>query len=552
MNKLSDIKINIIIALIAAVILIPFLGNVHLFDWDEINFAECAREMIVTKDYLRVQIDYQPFWEKPPLFIWCQALSMNLFGVNEFAARLPNALIGIISLLVLFNIGKKIIDTEFGITWVLVYLGSFLPHFYFRSGIIDPMFNFFMFLSIYLIFRNYLYQNKNRTTIVLAGLCSGLAVLTKGPVGFLLPSITYFIFWIVKRHEIKLPIVDAILFAISASFVSLIWFGLETTSHGLSFITEFIKYQIRLLTTGEASHGGPFYYHFFVLLIGCFPASVFIFDFFKKKEYLQKEQNDFRVLMVILLFVVFIIFSIVKTKIVHYSSLAYYPMTFLAASSIYFMIKKKIILKVWHYVALIFLGLLFAILFIGVPLLFIYRQRILPYITDKFVQGNLSMIVPWNGYEFLIGVLFLIGIIISIICLRKQKIKYGLYLLFLNVIIVIFLFLPVAMPKIEKHVQGAVIDFYESIINKDVYVNVFGMKSYAHLFYSKKKYENSAASLNMTQNDYEVWLKEGKVDKPVYFICKIQDKDDCMRLPDIELIKEEGGFVFFRRMPSKR
>ena len=45
------------------------------------------------------------------------------------------------------------------------------------------------------------------------------------------------------------------------------------------------------------------------------------------------------------------------------------------------------------------------------------------------------------------------------------------------------------MPKIEKHVQGAVIDFYESIINKDVYVNVFGMKSYAHLFYSKKKYE---------------------------------------------------------------
>ena len=44
------------------------LGNVHLFDWDEINFAESAREMIESGDYLRVQINYLPFWEKPPFF----------------------------------------------------------------------------------------------------------------------------------------------------------------------------------------------------------------------------------------------------------------------------------------------------------------------------------------------------------------------------------------------------------------------------------------------------------------------------------------------------
>jgi len=44
------------------------LGHVHLFDWDEINFAESAREMISSGDYMRVQINYSPFWEKPPLF----------------------------------------------------------------------------------------------------------------------------------------------------------------------------------------------------------------------------------------------------------------------------------------------------------------------------------------------------------------------------------------------------------------------------------------------------------------------------------------------------
>ena len=61
------------IIVFAALFLLPFLGSVHLFDCDEINYAESAREMIVTGDYLTVQIDFEPFPEKPPLFFWLQA-----------------------------------------------------------------------------------------------------------------------------------------------------------------------------------------------------------------------------------------------------------------------------------------------------------------------------------------------------------------------------------------------------------------------------------------------------------------------------------------------
>jgi 4-amino-4-deoxy-L-arabinose transferase-like glycosyltransferase len=84
------------------VLFVPFLGQVHLFDWDEINFAEAAREMIVTGDWLNVQINYEPFWEKPPLFIWLQACSMSIFGVNEYAARFPNVVIGLVTLFILY------------------------------------------------------------------------------------------------------------------------------------------------------------------------------------------------------------------------------------------------------------------------------------------------------------------------------------------------------------------------------------------------------------------------------------------------------------------
>ena len=146
MNKyLSDRLIQVLIVIIAILLYIPFLGHVNLFDWDEINFAEAAREMIVTKNYLTVQIDFQPFWEKPPLFIWMQVLSMKAFGINEFAARFPNAVCGVITLLVLFHIGRKLRNNYFGLTWALVYTCSILPFFYFKSGIIDPWFNLFVF-----------------------------------------------------------------------------------------------------------------------------------------------------------------------------------------------------------------------------------------------------------------------------------------------------------------------------------------------------------------------------------------------------------------------
>ena len=134
---------------LALLFFFPFLGSVHLFDWDEINFAECAREMVHTGEWMRPQIDFEAFWEKPPMFLWMQALSMKLFGVNEFAARFPNAVCGWATLLLVFYIGNRLHDRMFGWLWALAWLGSLLPHLYFRSGIIDPWFNFFIFTGLY-------------------------------------------------------------------------------------------------------------------------------------------------------------------------------------------------------------------------------------------------------------------------------------------------------------------------------------------------------------------------------------------------------------------
>ena len=128
---------------------IPGLGGVHLFDWDEINFAELAREMTVTGRYLQLQINFETFTEKPPLFFWLQAISMTIFGIGEFAARFPNALLGMVVVPFIYISGKFLIDRRFGFIWAMCWFGSVLPFLYFKSGIIDPYFNFFIFSGLF-------------------------------------------------------------------------------------------------------------------------------------------------------------------------------------------------------------------------------------------------------------------------------------------------------------------------------------------------------------------------------------------------------------------
>ena len=554
-----------------------------MFDWDEINFAEAAREMLITGDYFRVTIDYQPFWEKPPLFIWLQALAMSVFGVNEFAARLPNALCGIATLIVIFNIGKKLYDKNFGIYWVLVYAGSFLPHFYFMSGIIDPLFNLFIFLGIYYISgsssppptcltgrqappkggeshraRNPLHQlykqmrgQERRCYLpigegrggaaLFSGIFIGLAILTKGPVALLIFLLCVFIYEIFNKFRFNYSFREILLFTIAITVVSFLWYGVELIRNGIGFFKEFILYHLRLFQTGDAGHGQPFYYHFIVLLIGCLPASVLIFKSFSKQKTDNDVQSNFKKWMIILFWVVLLLFSIVKTKILHYSSLCYFPLTFLAAYYIYNLIHKNVRwAKALSYL-LIIIGGLFAIALAAIPFAMINKEALYSYIKDDFAIASLSADVHWTGFESIPGIAYLVIIGVVIALLNKEQYKQAFLTLFISSTLITNLTIKIITPKIERFTQGAAIDFYKSIQGEDCYVEVLDFKSYAHLFYTKKQ-----PVRNEKSRDRE-WLLTGDIDKPAYFVCKNTNADRYRKMPQLKEIKEENGFVFFKR-----
>jgi len=554
---------------LGVVFFFPFLGNVHLFDWDEINFAESAREMIETNNYFRVQINYEPFWEKPPFFFWLQVLSMKLFGVNECAARFPNALLGVISLITLYGIGTKLISRKFGFIWSLLYFASFLPHMYFKSGIIDPFFNFFIFLSLFFLILTIEKPTNKKTNSLVAGSFIGLAIITKGPVGLLLLLLTLIIYLVYNKGKANIKPITVFLFFISSLGVTFLWFGYETITNSPWFILEFIQYQIELLTEPVAGHKQPFYYHFVVVLLGCFPMSILAIPMFYKKK--SNVPYQFLIWMKILFWVVMILFTIVETKIVHYSSMSYLPLSFLAASYIYFYsdsIQTSLDIKITR-IAFLIIGLVFGIILTLVPLIFKNHHWITPYLKDEFAVASFQHAINWQGWEFVFGLLFMLGLFLALTYFNRNKSTKFLISLAFSSGITLLGYSLFIVPKIEEFSQGPAIEFYESLENKEVYVTTIGFKSYGHYFYTKMSPRDPKDGIQLVKQAYKgslknpkeynpmlvnsltnEWMLKGNIDKDVYFVTKITKREKMRQYTDIRFLHNKGGFDFYLR-PKK-
>ena len=557
------ITMQVLIAIVASSLFIPFVGHVNLFDWDEINFAECAREMIVTNNYLGVQIDFQPFWEKPPLFIWMQVLSMKAFGINEFAARFPDALCGVASLLVIYSIGKKLYNARFAMWWVVAYIGSVLPHLYFRSGIIDPWFNLLIFVAVWFFIRVHhvtgqITAKQRYIFSALSGMFTGLAILTKGPTALLILGLVFIIVYLPDLLRLtkiktfgshtqpvyKLRFGDISVFLLFTTIIGGSWFLIQAiTGHG-DMVWKFILYQIRLFTIPDAGHGGPWIYHFIVLLVGVFPASLFALMRLRRPIGQTPEQQQFHGLMLVMFWVVLILFSVVKTKIVHYSSLCYFPITFLAAVAINDLLHNTLRWRKWLSVLLILFASLFALVVTALPLIDKFKDRRIRsgIIKDDFAVANLQVNVSWTGFEWTIGLMLLIAVILAVALAHKQMIGKALILLFASTTMFVALVIIIFPYRIEQYTQRAVIDFYKSKQTEKCYVLNAGYFSYAPLYYTKKMPDDIARP---------IWLLTGNIDRPFYLVLKEPEYNQWKHiLPAMKVLYKKNGFVFMVRYPG--
>ena len=521
--------------------LLPFLGSVHLFDSDEVNYAESAREMMVTGDYFMVQIDFEPFPEKPPLFFWLQVLSMKIFGINEFAARFPNIICGIFSLVLLYFLGKQLYGHRFGLLWILSYGAAILPFFYFKSGMIDPWFNLFIFSGMaWFIFYLDPERARSRTrNVVLSALFFGLAVLTKGPVALLIFLFCFLVFISLKRFRLSTSSFHVGLFIGVLILIGGSWFLFQVLSGNVYILKDFINYQVRLLSADSSVHQGFFGYHIVVLLLGVFPASVIALKSFTKKSENTEFQRLFRQWMYILFWVVIILFSIVKTKLLHYSSLAYFPLTFLAAWVWEKWIDRKIEIGSWQVVLIFVIALFHASLAIAFPLLADHHDWLLSKdftFLDPFTRAAIQRDVHWSGYEWLIGPFLIVGVVIACIQILRRD-SSGMLILHLVVLLFVTASIYNFTGRIEGYTQRAAIKFYQGLKGQEVYVNTLGYKSFAHLFYYDKQPGEPDPGVEQ--------LMEEALDRDAYFVIRVDKKERYLeRFPELEVLHEKDGYVF--------
>jgi hypothetical protein len=171
-------------------------------------------------------------------------------------------------------------------------------------------------------------------------------------------------------------------------------------------------------------------------------------------------------------------------------------------------------------------------------------KRLAPYVEDTFARGNMEADVHWSGFEGLIGILLVIALILGIRSLSQKAFTRAAVFLFTGTAIVVFFASAIIAPKVERYSQGADIDFFIARQGENCYVHTLGFKSYGDLFYTQKEKPTNPNAYD------QQWLLTGPIDKPVYFVTKVdrvQNWEDPAKYPDLKELYRKNGFVFLKR-----
>lgn len=275
----------IIAALFAFVVFFIGLGSRHLAGGDEPRVAGIAAEVYINGDWIEPKLNNLPFLEKPPLYFWADALSMQVFGRNAFAAKLPSAAAAFLGVLSLFALARGLGMSGFGALLSLVLLSTSVQFWnYGRKCMID------IFLAVFIAFAMWAFwelcqSKKTKNTsfwFIFFILMLGGAIFSKGLIGIAIPCSALFFylavddFYIEKKFNLRRWIYLFVGAALCFIPISLwIWALYEKSGydavHTVVWTNNFGRF-----TGSHDQHVEPFYYYFPKLLEQFLPWTILL------------------------------------------------------------------------------------------------------------------------------------------------------------------------------------------------------------------------------------------------------------------------------------
>lgn len=429
----------VLLIIICAYMFFFQLGKLALTDPDETFYAQTAREMTAKNEWVTPYLYGNPQFEKPILFYWLVEGSFKLFGVNEFAARLPSAAFGTAGVIAIFFLGSLFFNKRAGFLSALILATNIEYVILSRACITDMV--LFVFLLLSILFFAYGYMRRKSSFYLLSAAAIALATLTKGPIYFLLFGLSILIFLTIRKDLKALKTIPWWRSALIFIAVAAPWYLAIYRAHGQAFIDGFFGFHnVNRFLVSEHKIGSQVYYNIPIMFGGMFPWSVFLpvgfWHFFKKmKARPGNEAAATGALMLLVWFcVIFAFFTASSTKLPTYIFPCFVSLAIIAAVALDDFARGEISVRLARGMRISYWILIIVMLFgwVGGA---VYAKLDFPSITGGVIASSLFLVF---------------GAVLSLICFWRRR--YIMAFVFVAYAVALFLY-PASrflLPDVER------------------------------------------------------------------------------------------------------
>ena len=262
------------------IFLVSFLGYmffnqaIPVTDPVESNYALTAKEMVLSADWVSPRIYGNVWFDKPVFFYWLTAIAFQFFGFSEWAARLVPAFFAAVGLVMLYWFTMKTTKPAAALLAAVIMGTSFEYIILAKLIITDMVFFVFNCAALVFFYLGYVHRAQARRWYLAVYAAVALAVLTKGPIGALLPGLVMLLFIGVQRDwaQVKALLAPSGIFLFAA--LTLPWYGAMYALHGTEFIDTFFGVHNYLrATVSEHPKDNVSYYYLGVFVLSMLPWS---------------------------------------------------------------------------------------------------------------------------------------------------------------------------------------------------------------------------------------------------------------------------------------